>query len=122
MRLPIIVSPDKFALWFNAVVPAYRDITVQDVRDLTKCGLIWRYKYYGLQDIETVRAILQYEQLRDERSQKEDATRKCKRCGQVLPIQTNRTRGRLHEYCNSCEKFRSKERQEKWRMRQVIQI
>lgn len=66
MRQPIL-SPDRFAEWLNRVVPAYRKITPEDARDLTECGLIGKYQYYGRADLETVRAILQYEQMREER-------------------------------------------------------
>ena len=51
---------------------------------MTECGLIGKYKYYGRQDIQLVRAILQYEQMRDERKLKvytKDVPRMCKRCG-----------------------------------------
>ena len=107
---PIITSPDKFAEWFNLVVPgAYRNITTQDVRDMTNCGLICRYRYYVRDDLQTVRAVLLYEQSRDRRSGKEDTTRTCKRCGQPLPAQTDGKRGRPSEYCPDCEPFRGRE-------------
>lgn len=119
----IIASPDKFSTLFNAVVPgAYRSITAQDIRDMTECGLIGRYKYYGRQDIETVRAILLYEQIRNERSEKaclKDAPRTCKRCGEPLPSQPDSSRGRPSEYCVNCEPFRGGERNRKWRDRQI---
>jgi len=51
MRQPIL-SPDKFAEWFNNVVPgAYRSITAQDIRDMTECGLVAHYGYYIRQDL-----------------------------------------------------------------------
>jgi hypothetical protein len=59
-----ITSPDNFAKWFKSEVPgAYREITSQDIWDMTDCGIIGLYRYYGRQDLETVRAVLQYEQL-----------------------------------------------------------
>ena len=103
MRQPIL-SPDKFATEFNAVVPgAYRQITTEDVRDMTSCGLIARYGFYGRTDIETVRIILLYEQMREERSRKaclKEAPRMCKRCEQPLPDNGNgrgRRKGRRHQ-------------------------
>jgi hypothetical protein len=57
-----------------------------DAQLLAEYVVIGRYWYYGRQDIETVRAILLYEQMWDERSQKLDvADRRCKRCGNLLP-------------------------------------
>ncbi len=47
-------SPDRFAKEFNEVVPgAYRRITTHDVLDMTNCGLIGHYSYYGESDIRT---------------------------------------------------------------------
>jgi len=122
MRLPI-VSPDKFAAQFNQVVPgAYRKISAQDVRDITGCGLIGKYQYYGRADLETVRAVLQYEQLRQKRIQgqsTEDKSEplKCKRCGQPLPYQQEAKKGRPKEYCSGCELSRARERYRKWKAR-----
>jgi hypothetical protein len=60
-----ITSPGKFAAIFSAMYPgAYLTVVAQDVNDMTDCGLIGRYGSYGRQDLETVRAVLQYEQLR----------------------------------------------------------
>jgi len=71
MRL--IVKPEDFAAWFNKAIPgAYRSITAQDVHDMVTSGLIGRYGYYIQLDIETVRAILQYEQLRENRKKKDE--------------------------------------------------
>jgi hypothetical protein len=57
-----------------------------DAQLLAEYGVMGRYRYYVRQDIETVRAILLYEQMWDERSQKLDvADRRCKRCGNLLP-------------------------------------
>ena len=122
MRLPI-VSPDKFTEWFNSVVPgAYRGITTQDIRVMTACGLIGRYKYYGRQDIENVRAILLYEQMRNERSEKaclKDAPRICKRCGNSLP-ENRGGKGRPREYCQECEQYRNRDRYMDWKVRHTI--
>ena len=65
-----ITSPDKFAVWFdNKYQGAYRKMNTEDVRDMTTCGLIGRYRYYSLsQDGETVRGILEYEHMREKRS------------------------------------------------------
>ena len=112
MRQPVL-TPDKFAALFNSMVPgAYRQVTAQDVQDMTRCGLIGRYGYYGRADIETVRAILQYEQIRRDREQQANVARKCKRCGEVLPDCDGV--GRPKEYCAECESFRGKERWRKW--------
>ncbi|MFC2068094.1 hypothetical protein ACFLTP_03675 [Chloroflexota bacterium] len=65
-------SPKEFACWFNTKYPGtYRQITTEDVRDITICGLIGRYRYYILsQDGEIVRGILEYEQMRETQSAK----------------------------------------------------
>ena len=40
-------SPEAFASSFNQKFPgAYRLITVEDVNDMTECGLIGRYGFY----------------------------------------------------------------------------
>jgi len=118
MRPPIL-SPDKFAAWFNSVVPgAYRHITSQDVRDMTECGLIGKYSYYGQSDLQTVRAILLYEQLRQERNEKlrlKEVPQTCKRCEKPLVSLSDSRRGRRKEYCPECEPFRERERYRKWR-------
>ena len=122
VRMPM-VSPDRFAEWFNSVVPgAYREITAQDVRDMTECGLIGRYGYYGRADIETVRAILQYEQMLDERSQKsflKDAPRTCKRCGKLLP-ENGIGKGRPREFCRQCEEYRNRDRYVDWKAKHAV--
>ncbi|MBN2185937.1 MAG: hypothetical protein JW732_00575 [Dehalococcoidia bacterium] len=60
----LITSPEKFAVLFNAKMPgAYGQVTADNIREMTTCGLIGRYGYFIHLDIETVRAILQYEQL-----------------------------------------------------------
>jgi hypothetical protein len=88
-----IINPDIFAKWFKSEVSnANREITAQDVRELTECGLIGRYKFYTRQDLETVRGILQYEQLlknRQKRNEIKDAEGEihCRRCGKLLPKQ-----------------------------------
>jgi ornithine cyclodeaminase/alanine dehydrogenase-like protein (mu-crystallin family) len=91
---------------------AYRTVTAQDIRDLTKCSLIGRYGYYGRSDIEIVRAVLQYEQIRLKREQQANTVRTCKRCGEVLP-ESERV-GRPREYCSDCEKNWGRERWRKW--------
>lgn len=86
----LTIRPDKFVTEVNAKLPgAHRQITVDDVRDMTNCGLIKKYGYYMQSDVETVRAVLQYEQLRQNR-QKRDEIRDeggvihCRGCGVVL--------------------------------------
>ncbi len=117
-----ITSPWKFAAWFNEkYIGAYRQITTEDVEEMTVCGLICRYRSYSLsQDSETIRGILQYEQLREKRSEQESTEDKlellkCKMCGQLLPIEPEDKSGRPKEYCSGCELFRSKERKKKSR-------
>jgi hypothetical protein len=115
----LITSPERFAIWFNAKVPgAYRQVSADDIRDMTTCGLIGKYSEYITLDIETVRAILQYEQLRQNR-QKRDEIRDtngathCRRCGVVL-AKPDSKRGRPNEYCDDCEPYRGRERYGKW--------
>lgn len=115
-----LTNPQKFADLFNAKVPgAYRQVSADDIRDMTTCGLIGRYGYYIHLDIETVRAILQYEQLRQNRQKRDeirddDGVIHCRGCGAVL-AKPDGKRGRPHEYCPSCEVFRGRERYRKWR-------
>ena len=115
-----ITRPDKFATWFNLKVPgAYRRITADDVRLLTECGLIGKYNYYGRLDLETVRGILRYEQLREKRLQRpapDDAGEApcCKGCGQTLSAESRV--GRPKEYCAQCEPTRARLRSRKWRV------
>ena len=72
MRL--IIKSEDFVAWFNKTIPgACRSITTQDVRNMTTCGLIGRYGYYIHLDIETVRAVLQYEQLRESRQKRDES-------------------------------------------------
>lgn len=117
-----ITNPDKFAITFNMTFPDdYRIITGQDVRDMTECGLIREYGgYYSRADLQRIRAVLQYEQVREKRSVKpapEDKQEppKCKRCQQPLPPEPERIKGRPREYCPSCESFRNTERYRRWR-------
>jgi hypothetical protein len=123
MRL--IVRPEDFAEWFNKAIPgAFRSIAAQDVRDMTTCGLIGKYGYYMQLDIETVRAILQYEQLRQNRQKRDeirndDGVIHCRKCGVVLAKPDGR-KGRPHEYCPDCEVFRGRERYRKWRSKQGV--
>jgi hypothetical protein len=117
--MKIIVKSEDFAEWFNKAIPgAYRSITAQDVRDMTTCGLIGCYGYYMQLDLETVRAILQYEQLRQNRQKRneirdDDGVIHCQRCGAVLD--RPKGKGRPREYCTACESSRSTMRNRKWR-------
>ena len=88
----LTASPEKFAAWFNMKYPGvHRLITGRDIKDMTTCGLIGHRQYYSQsEDGETIRALLQYEQLRQKRIQersKEEKSEplKCKRYGQPLP-------------------------------------
>lgn len=119
----IITSTDKFAAWFNSIVPgAPRRISAEDVGLLTKCGLVGCYGYYGHVDLETVRGILQYESLREEKAQTQSSEAsaeppRCKHCGQPLPPKPEGKRGRPKEYCKECEFKRARLRNRKWRMK-----
>jgi hypothetical protein len=120
----VATSPARFAVEFNQTVPgAYRKISVQDVKLLTECGLIGRYKYYAESDILTVIGILQYERFREKRIEKEEKApgkmRSCKSCGTQLPTQEETKKGRRKEYCSKCEPLRSKLRNRKWRMKKL---
>ena len=120
----LLTSPDRFADTFNVQVPgAHRQITADDVRDLTTCRLIGRYGYYIQLDIETTRAILQYEALRQKRlanmGQESNDGLSCKLCGKPLAIEPDGKRGRPREYCADCEPFRGRERYRRWRGRQA---
>ena len=118
-----ITRPDKFAGFFNAKVPgAYRQVSADDIRDMTTSGLIGRYGYYRHLDIETVRTILQYEQLRENRQKRDEIRDKngsihCRGCGVVLTIPKAK-RGRPNEFCGKCQPFRGRERYLKWRSKQ----
>ena len=98
--LEIIANPGKFAARFNEKYPgAYRQVTAQDVRDMTTCHLIGRYECYLKDDLEFIRGILQYEQMREKRSaqptpeEKLEPT-KCKKCKQPLPPEPEGKKGR----------------------------
>ncbi len=61
----IMTNPSPFAAKFNATVPgAYRQITGDDIRQMAQCGLIGRCGFFTREDLQTVRGILRYEQLR----------------------------------------------------------
>ncbi|MFC1893714.1 hypothetical protein ACFLYR_06795 [Chloroflexota bacterium] len=115
-------NPNRFAAWFNEkYLGAYRRITTEDVEEMTNSRLIGRFRYYSPpQDGETIRGILQYEQLREKRSERGSAEDKleppkCKMCGKPLPPELESKTGRPREYCWECESFRNQERQKKSR-------
>jgi hypothetical protein len=114
-----ITSPKVFADLFNGKFPgAYRKITPDDVRLMTECKLIGRYKYYIHQDLETISCILLYEQLRINGSAHQDKEKNpptCKRFGKTLPTKLEDKVGRPREYCSDCESFRNREQQKKLR-------
>ena len=121
----LIVRAEQFVEWFHRVVPgAYREITTEDVQDMTQCELIGRHGEYLRLDIEIVRCVLLYEQLRENRQKKDEIRDKngsihCRRCGVVL-AKPDGKRGRPHEYCSSCEVFRGRERNWKWRSKHGV--
>ena len=113
---------EKFAALFNKKFPgAYRRITADDVKAMTKCRLIGHYGAYFRGDLELVRGLLQYEQTkkRISRSSKEDKAElpKCKRCKRPLPHRFMGKKGRPREYCLECETLRNAERQRKHSVR-----
>jgi hypothetical protein len=117
-----ITSPKAFAEWFNEkYIGACHHITPEDVKDMTVCGLIHRHGYYSeSMDGETVRAVLQYEQLRENRSaqqEKEKNPPTCKICGQPLLPKPEGKAGRHKEYCSDCEPCRNRDRQKRLRHR-----
>ena len=62
----VMADPVRFAAKFNATVPAaYRLVSAEDIRYMSHCGLIGRYGFFTQEDLETVRGILSYEQLRE---------------------------------------------------------
>jgi hypothetical protein len=116
-----IVKPEKFAAWFNRVMPsAHRQITVDDVRDMVTCGLIGKFDCFLNLDFETVKAVLQYEQLRQNRQKKDqikdsEGIMHCRRCGVVLIAKPKSKWGRSREYCTDCEPSRATMWYRKWR-------
>jgi len=117
-----ITSAEEFAEQFNEKYPGiFRRITREDINDMTACGLIHRYRgYSSSMDGETVRAILQYEQLREKRSVQQNKDEKdpiCKICGKLLPPNPEGKVGRHKEYCSECEPIRNRDRQKRLRYR-----
>jgi hypothetical protein len=123
-----ISSPKAFAECFNAKIPdACRKITSDDVRLMRECKLIGRHNYYIRQDLETVRAVLQYEQLRQNRQKKDEIKDAeggihCRRCGKLLTTKQSGKKGRHREYCSGCEPFRVRERNRKWRRKGQVSL
>ena len=123
-----ITCPNKFADWFNEKYPGIsRRVTSEDINDMTDCGLIRRYGYYSeSMDGEAIRAVLQYEQMREKRIGRGDVKAvnsqpTCKRCNRPLPAPAPEKKGRRRGYCQQCEHSRSKERYQKWRgKRQLV--
>jgi hypothetical protein len=63
----IIAHAAKFASRFNSMVPgAYRYVSPDDIRLMVHCGLIGRRGFFERADVETIRGILRYEQLRED--------------------------------------------------------
>jgi hypothetical protein len=120
-----ITSPEKFAALFNEkYVGANREITAEDVICMTRCKLICRHGYYIRDDLEMVRGVLEYEQLRRQKPAQQSTDnkiklRKCKICGRALPLKPESRGGRPRDYCPDCESFRDKERKRKSRRRHI---
>ena len=117
----LITSPRKFASLFNEkYIGANRQITVEDVICMTRCKLICRHGYYLRDDLEMVRGVLEYEQMREKISKRDPAgdqlePRKCKLCGEPLSPEHEGKKGRPMEYCPRCQSSRSAERYRRWR-------
>ena len=115
----LITNPEKFAAEVNArLLGAHRQITVDDVRDMTTCGLIGKYGFYGHLELEMVRCVLLYEQLQQNRQKKDEIRDKngsihCRGCGVALDKPGGK-RGRPREYCTDCESSRATMRYQKW--------
>ncbi|MBA7612802.1 hypothetical protein ES703_20042 [subsurface metagenome] len=118
-------NAERFADLFNAKLPgAYRQITAQDIKDMTDCGLIGKYKYYGRTDLQIVRGLILYEQLWQKRMKKPTVEDKlqilcCKLCGDSLSTRPEGKKGRPREYCPKCESLRRKDRYRKWRIKRI---
>jgi hypothetical protein len=89
---------------------------------MTECGLIGKYKYYGRADLQIVRGLILYEQMREKRMKKPAVEDKlqilcCKLCGDPLPTKHEGKKGRPREYCRRCEKSRQRERYRTWQAR-----
>lgn len=62
----VMADPVIFATKFNTTVPeAYRLVSAEDIRYMSHCGLIGRHGFFTREDLEIVRGILRYEQLRE---------------------------------------------------------
>ena len=117
-----IVRAEDFADLFNAkVLGAYRQVTANDIRLLTQFGLVCRYGFYDTRDdLQTVIGILNYEQLREKKTQQEKTKvigdpSPCRLCGKPLSRQPEGKKGRPREYCPDCESSRPTMRYRKWR-------
>ena len=115
-------SLKMFADWFNVTYRgAHRNVSVEDIREMTECGLIGRYRYYSpSQDGEIIRGILQYEQMREKRTTQEttddkEEPPKCIMCGKELVFKKTVKTGRPKQYCNECEPNRGLDRYRKWK-------
>jgi hypothetical protein len=104
-----ITQPEVFANFVNTKISgAYRKITTNDVCLMTEYNLIGKYEFYGSQDLETVRGILAYEQLREKRATHQSTKlnkgfRKHQMCDQLLHPHFSDKRGRPGEYCQQCQ-------------------
>ena len=120
-RIMFKTSPEEFAALFNEKYPgACRQITAQGVREMTTCGLIGRHYGYIRDDLETIRGILEYEQLRENRplpptSEEKQEPPSCKKCNQPLPVEPEGKIGRPRRYCLACQLLRNRNRQRKFR-------
>ena len=67
-------DPVKFSDWFNATHPGtWRKIDAVDVTAMKSCGLIGLYQYFSQSlDGETVRKILNYENMIEKRFLRQD--------------------------------------------------
>ncbi len=124
----IIDTTLEFTKWFNEKFSRVnRKITLDDVRLMTEGRLIGKYSYYTKDDGETVRGILLYEQMRPRILEKVEmkpvnATRRCKKCGRLLPYLRRVRKGRHKEYCRRCNPVRLRERHRRWILKKRLKI
>ena len=123
---PMFTNPERYAEWFNLKYPgAPRRVTRTDIENIEACELIHRYGFYSTsEDGKTVMGILKYEQLIGrmpiQESRDKTESKKCKMCGQPLPIEPKGKSGRPKQYCRTCSLLANKERQKKLRRRRMF--
>ena len=119
-----VVEAQQFAGLFNEkVVGAYRQVTTYDILLMARVGLIGQYDRLFSWEIETVRRILRYEQLRDKQPEPPTLSgnapepQVCRLCKQHLATRKEGKRGRPQLYCDACVIERARQRNREWRAR-----